>query len=289
MNRDIFKNPVVHVVLFGVLVAAALLLIRGPSSGDEERRVVITGGDLLQQRAAFMRTWQREPTADELRGALEQHIRQEVLYREALARGFDRDDMVVRRAMQQKMEFLAASQALQEPPTEDEIEAFFALRQERYRLPAVVTFSQVYVSTDKQGEAAARSADELLERLRREDPEPAELAAWGDPIMLPSVVVDWDEPEVARDFGDDFAAQVVGLEPGSWLGPIVSGYGLHLVKVLQRQDSRIPDWREVSGRVIGDMEFEAKASSRDQLYQEIAQNYEIVFDGQVRDLLDSAE
>ncbi len=43
-------------------------------------------------------------------GALEQHIRQEVLYREALARGYDRDDLVVRRAMQRKMEFLAASQ-----------------------------------------------------------------------------------------------------------------------------------------------------------------------------------
>ncbi len=289
LKDTVFKNPVVHVVLFGVLVAVASLVAKGPQTGDAARRVVITGGDLLQQRAAFMRTWQREPTAQELRGALEQHIRQEVLYREALARGFDRDDMVVRRAMQQKMEFLAASQALQEPPSEDEIEAFFALRQERYRLPAVVTFSQVYVSTDKQGEAAARSAGELLEQLRREAPEPAELAAWGDPIMLPSVVVDWNEPEVARDFGGDFAAQVVGLEPGMWQGPIVSGYGLHLVKVLQRQDSRIPDWREVSGRVIGDMEFEAKASSRDQLYQEIAQNYEIVFDGQVRELLDSAE
>ena len=87
---------------------------------------------VLQLRAGFMRTWQREPTAEELRGALEQHIRQEVLYREALARGYDRDDQVVRRAMQQKMEFLAASQALQEPPTEEEIEAFFSLRQERY-------------------------------------------------------------------------------------------------------------------------------------------------------------
>jgi hypothetical protein len=113
---------------------------KGPPTGDAAKRVVITGGDLLQQRAAFMRTWQREPTAQELRRALEQHIRQEVLYREALARGYDRDDMVVRRAMQQKMEFLAASQALQEPPSEVEIEAFFALRQERYRLPAVVTF-----------------------------------------------------------------------------------------------------------------------------------------------------
>ncbi len=116
MMRDLMKNPVVHVLFLGVIVAGTILVTRGPSSGDEERRVVISGGDLLQLRAAFTRTWQREPTGDELRGALDQHIRQEVLYREALARGYDRDDQVVRRAMQQKMEFLAASQALRNRP-----------------------------------------------------------------------------------------------------------------------------------------------------------------------------
>jgi hypothetical protein len=106
---DLFKKPAVHVILLGLIVAAAILIAKGPPTADASRRVVVTGADLLQQRAAFMRTWQREPTSDELRGALEQHIRQEVLYREALAREYDRDDLVVRRAMQQKMEFLAAS------------------------------------------------------------------------------------------------------------------------------------------------------------------------------------
>jgi parvulin-like peptidyl-prolyl isomerase len=107
--------------------------------------------------------------------------------------------------------------------------------------------------------------------------------------MLPTMISDQTEPEVERTFGGDFAAQIVALEPGEWTGPIRSGYGLHLVQVLRREDSRIPEWRDVAGRVISDMEFEAKASSRDQLYQEIAQNYEIVLDGQVQGLLESAE
>jgi len=287
--RDLLRTPLVRVAVLGMLVAAAILIAKGPPTVDAERRVVITGGDLMQLRAAFMRTWQREPTADELRGSLEQHIRQEVLYREALARGYDRDDQVVRRAMQQKMEFLAASQALQQPPSEEEIEAFFALRQEKYRLPAVVTFAQVYVSYDQRGDGAEAFAADLLDRLRREDPDPAALNAFGDAIMLPPLVTDQTEPEVARTFGGDFAAQIVAVEAGEWTGPIRSGYGLHLVNVLAREDSRIPEWREVAGRVVSDMEFEAKASSKDQLYQEIAQNYEVVFDGEVRGLLESAE
>jgi parvulin-like peptidyl-prolyl isomerase len=287
--REYFKNPAVHVILLGLIVAAAILLAKGPPVTNASKRVVITGADLLQQRAAFMRTWQREPTAEELRGVLEQHIRQEVLYREALAREYDRDDLVVRRAMQQKMEFLAASQALQEPPTEEEIEAFFALRQERYRLPAVLSFSQIYLSPDKRGVGAEQAAIDLLAQLRAEDPDARDLASYGDTIMLETSYAGQSEREVSAAFGEIFAEAVVRLPVGEWQGPVSSGYGLHLVKVVEREESRIPEWREVAGRVIGDMEFEAKASAKDQLYQEIAQNYEVFLDSEVRAVLESVE
>ena len=287
--RELFNKPAVHVIFLGVIVATAILIAKGPPTADASRRVVVTGADLLQQRAAFMRTWQREPTAEELRSALEQHIRQEVLYREALAREYDRDDLVVRRAMQQKMEFLAASQALQEPPTEEEIEAFFALRQERYRLPAVLSFSQVYLSPDKRGVGAEQAAIDLLAQLRAEDPNAQDLASYGDSIMLETSYVGQTERDVAATFGELFTEAVIRLPVGEWQGPVSSGYGLHLVNVVEREESRVPEWREVAGRVIGDMEFESKASAKDQLYQEIAQNYEVFLDGEVRAFLESAE
>ena len=286
--RELFKKPSVHIFILGLIVAAAILIAKGPPVTDASKRVVITGADLLQQRAAFMRTWQREPTADELRGALEQHIRQEVLYREALARDYDRDDLVVRRAMQQKMEFLAASQALQEPPTEEEIEAFFALRKERYRLPAILSFEQVYLSADQRGAGVEQAAIDLLARLRSEEPEGNDLASYGDAIMLETSYAGQSEREVSATFGEIFGEAVVRLPVGEWQGPVSSGYGLHLVKVNEREESRLPEWREVAGRVISDMEFEAKASAKDQLYQEIAQNYEVFLDNEVRVLLESA-
>ena len=288
MFRDLLKKPAVHVVLLGIILATAILVAKGPPTTDAAKRVVITGADLLQQRAAFMRTWQREPTAEELRGALEKHIRQEVLYREALTRGYDRDDLVVRRAMQQKMEFLAASQAMQEPPTEEEIEAFFALRQERYRLPAVVSFSQLYLSADQRGAGVEQAAIDLLARLRSEDPDADALVSLGDPIMLDTSYAGQTERDVAAAFGELFAEALVRLPVGEWQGPVSSGYGLHLVRVTEREESRVPEWREVAMRVINDMEFEAKAAARDQLYQEIAQNYEVFLDNEVREFLESA-
>jgi len=289
MKSNVFKRPAVHVALLGVIVAAAFLIAKGPPSGNEERRVILTGSDVLQLKESFRRTWQREPTATELQGALEQHIRQEVLYREALARGYDRDDLVVRRAMQQKMEFLASSQATAQPPTGDEIAAFFSLRQEQYRLPAIVGFEQVYVSPDRRGAEAEGDATELLERLRIEDPDPNDVSSWGDPIMLDTSFAAHTEQDVSATFGDDFASQVVVLDVGRWEGPIVSGYGLHLVKVVRREESRIPAWTEVGRRVVSDMEFEARNSARDQLYQEIAQNYEFLLDSSAQSVLESVE
>lgn len=289
MTSDVLKRPTIHVALLGMIVAAAFLIANGPPTGDQTHRVVVTGADVLQLKASFVRTWQREPTAKELQGALEQHIRQEVLYREALARGYDRDDLVVRRAMQQKMEFLASSQAMAQPPTEEEIAAFFSLRQERYRLPAVVDFAQVYVSPDRRGAEAEGDAKEFLRRLRIEDPVPNDVTSWGDPIMLKTFLTDQTEQDVSAGFGAEFASAVVAMEVGRWEGPIVSGYGLHLVKVVRREDSRIPVWSEVSRRIVSDMEFEARNSARDQLYQEIAQTYEVMLNGSARSVMESAE
>jgi hypothetical protein len=289
-ERSLLRRPVVHVVAFGLLLGLALVVVKGPpTEGEENRRIVITAGDLLQLRAAFMRTWQREPTQMELRGALSKYIREEVLYREALARGYDRDDVVVRRAMQRKMEFLAESQGLREPPSEEEIQAYFALRQERYRIPALVSFVQVYLNPDARGSSAEADAQRILAELRAAEPASAALVEWGDRIMLEPYYAEQTEQQIRALFGDSFAASVLELPPGDWQGPIPSGYGLHLVKVTRRLDSRIPGWREVRQRVLSDMEYEARNAAREQLYQEIAQGYQVLLDEQVRDLVESAE
>ena len=106
--------------------------------------------------------------------------------------------------------------------------------------------------------------------------------------MLDTTYIEQTEREVSAIFGEIFGEAVVRLPVGEWQGPVNSGYGLHLVKVVEREESRLPEWREVAGRVTNDMEFETKASARDQLYQEIAQNYEVLLDSEVRAFLESA-
>jgi hypothetical protein len=278
-----------HLLGFGLLLALILVLLRGtPQSGDAIDRVAFTEVDLKQIYARHTRTWNRPPTEEELRKAMEQYVRNEIFYREALARNFDQNDPTVRLAMVRKLIMLGTARAEAAVPGDKELQAYFSLRRERYRMPAQVDLVQVFVSTDKRGDTAREDAKQLLAALHESDPGADELHAFGDAIMLDSVQADMSESDLDRTFGTGFSEAVLGLEPGRWTGPVESGYGLHLVKVLRRDDAAIPDWRDVCSRLITDMQYEARAAAEDQLYAEIAPRYQIVYDDAVTSLMEGA-
>lgn len=278
-----------HLLGFGLLLALILILVRGtPKAGNATDRVTFTEVDLKQVHARYMRTWNRPPTNEELRKAMEQYVRDEILYREALSRNFDQNDPTVRLAMIRKVLMLGTARVEAAVPSDKELQAYFSLRQERYRIPAVVDLAQVYISTDKRGDTAREDAEKLLAELRARDPKIDELRAYGDSIMLHSAQTDMSETDLDRTFGNGFGAAVLALEPGRWAGPVQSGYGLHLVKVVQRDEARIPHWMEVRDKLVTDMQYEARKAAEDQLFAEIAPRYQIIYDDAVTSLLEGA-
>ena len=282
-------RTLVHLLGFGLLLALILVVVRGtPNTGNDSGRITFTEVDVEQVRARHARTWNRPPTPEELRKAMEQYVREEILYREALAREFDRNDPTVRMAMVRKVMMLGTARADATEPSDKELQAYFALRQERYRIPAVVDLLQVFVSMDKRGGKASADAKRILDELRKRDPRAEELGAYGDSIMLAHMNADMSEQDLDRTFGYGFGAAVVALTVGQWAGPIESGYGLHLVKVLKRQDAAIPNWTDVRHKLITDMQFEARKAAEDQLYAEIAPRYQIVYDDAVASVLEGA-
>ena len=95
----------------------------------------------------FSRTWQRPPTREELDGLVEAHLREEVLYREAVALGLDRDDTIIRRRLQQKMEFVSEEAAALAKPTDEDLAKYLAANTEAFRVEPRVTFAQVYLDS----------------------------------------------------------------------------------------------------------------------------------------------
>jgi len=265
--------------LLGLLVAALFFLSLGPPVAESDRtRVVITDADVAHVRAKWMRTWNRPPTAEELQGALQRYVREEILYREALAKGLDRGDPTVKLALVRKLSMMASGLADQREISDEEIAAYFALRKERYRIPQRTSLRQVFVDRDQRGETAESYAREVLAALRERQPQPQQLAAFGDPLMLDQSFSEATDQDLARTFGGPFVDAVSALAPGDWQGPVASGYGLHLVQVIDRKPSRFPEWQQVRERILEDMRYEARRAAEDQFFQEVASGYRVSYE-----------
>jgi hypothetical protein len=271
-------RTLVHMFVFGVLLAVGILLAKGPPGGEGDIRLVtFTGADVAQVHAKFQRTWGRPPAGPELQRAFERYIRDEVLYREALERGLDRNDPVVRLSLVRKITMLGA-QARASEPTNDEVKAYFALRAERYSTPASVSLRQVCLIRDKHGDSIQKDIEELLAKLREQEPPHEKLAALGDTRMLPVDCRDMVGQRIAGTFGSAFRDAVLSLPVGRWEGPVESGFGLHLVKITRREDSAIPELDDVRRRVVIDMQYEGGQAAEEQFYAEVLPRYRLEYD-----------
>jgi hypothetical protein len=204
---------------------------------------------------------------------VEDFIMEEILYREALALGLDRDDVILRRRLRQKMEFLFEDVSTQVAPTDEELQTYLDEDPDKFRTEPRVTFTQVYLSRDRRGDNLVSDAEQLLSKLTpdaSEDP-----SALSDPFMLDLNCVQCPRSQVARLHGAEFADEVIGLELGIWSGPIISGYGAHLVFVTERIDSRIPALEEIRDVVEREWYAARRREANETFYQALRDKYTI--------------
>jgi hypothetical protein len=272
--RRALREPLLHFAVLG----AGLFVLFAVVGGDDpaSRRVVVGRGALENLAAAFERTWQRPPTRAELEGLVADHVRETILAREAKALGLDEDDVIVRRRLRQKIELLAASLAESAEPSEADLEAWLREHADRWRVEPRVSFRHVYLSRERRGAATDADAARLLGELAAGSADPATA---GDPLLLPAALVDAPLPDVARQFGGDFAARVGALELGRWNGPVESGYGVHLVRVDAREDGRLPALGEVRDAVLRDWQAAQAEAAREAHYRALRERYTVVIEG----------
>jgi len=269
----LLREPLVHFLLLG----AALFLVFNIVGDSEESRtdtLVVSAGQVAQLSEGFKRTWQRPPTEEELNGLIEDHIREEVYYREAMAMGLDRDDMIVRRRMRQKLEFVTDDLVAAIAPTDEQLETYFNEHPDEFRVSSRVSFRQIYFNTDRRGEQAVRDAESLLTRLNTVgstiDPTDA-----GDTLMLPGSFDNLFENDVARHFGTEFATALADVPVGRWTGPVESAYGLHLVMIDERRPGALPAFEKVRDRVQREWEAARRKKATEAFYESLRDRYEV--------------
>ena len=252
----LFREPLVHFGVLGALLFVLWGLVRrgapdgqpGPPS-PVSRTVTVRAEDVEGLRAGFRTAWKRDPNPGELADLLVTFVNEEVLFREGMAQGLDRDDRVVRRRVIEKMTALARPTAPGEP-TRDELRRWYQTYSHRFLRAATVTFEQVFFDPKRRGDAdgAARNA---LAHLTDKGPGTA-APAGGDSFVLPSLMADKSAIELSHLFSPAFAAAVFEAPPGRWQGPVASSYGVHLVRVAARAPERLPPFEEIEKHVRAD-------------------------------------
>ncbi len=269
------KEPLLHFLLLGgVLFGFHAWMTPDTAAVDSTRRIEITAGHLTQMREGYRRQYQRLPDEQELRGLITAHLREEVLYREALALGLDRDDSIVRRRLAQKMEFLTGDLAQTAPPDDATLQRFFDGRAGQYAKPGRVTFRHVFFSTQKRGsqaEAAAKAAVIALTQGASED-------SVGDGFLHGFEFADQTGDDLTALFGGVFATQLAAAPQGIWSGPLTSSYGLHVVHVTARLSGQSVALTEVRERVLRDYLEDQRLRANQTLVDQLQQRYVIVID-----------
>ena len=274
------REPLLHFLLLGAAIYAAYGLAGRGAEEETANRITVTAGEIEWLETSWEKRWNRPPTPAERAGLVDQYVRETVFYREALAMGLDRDDTIIRRRLAQKLEFLAEDLVATVPPSEEELRAYFAEHPERYQLPALTTFTQVFVDPDRWEDETIARAEAIGAELRALEPPTEGAAAKGDPFMLQAYYPERSEAEVAKLFGSEFARSVAGLEPGRWHGPVLSGYGMHWVFVEGRSPLVAPEFAAVRDRVRQDWEDERRRVFNEEYYARLRARYEIVIEEQ---------
>ena len=277
MMRRILGEPLLHFAVLGALLFVLFRALGDPREATPQR-IVVTTGQIERLAETWRRTWQRPPTRAELDGLVQEYVREEIFYREALALGLDRDDTIVRRRLRQKMEFLTEDLGTPAQASEEELRSFLVAHPARFRVEGRLSFRHVFLSSERRGEASAlQDATRLLVALQ-EDPAGVAADAPGDPLPLRADLTDASESEVKRTFGSGFAEALRDATPGRWQGPIASAYGLHLVFVRERSPARQPTLDEVRDRVQSEWLVERRRQANESVYRRFRERYEVVIE-----------
>lgn len=271
--RQFFKEPLFHFLMLGFLLFALYGLVN--KQDDSEDTILIDDFDMNNIIASWEMQWKRLPTDEELKSLIQQNIKQEIFYQEALKMNLDHNDEIIKRRLAQKMQFLSNDLATITEPTDEELKKFYDAHFEDYLTPFDYSFYQIVFSRDYRKDPK-KDAEKTLSLFLNASFE--EMKAKGDAFPFPYFFEHTDAVELNRQLGMEFSKAMETTKINSWTGPLASGFGYHLVYIVEKNGPQIPDFSNVKEDLLRDMEYENQKNLNDQIFKELKKNYDIKFD-----------
>ena len=265
--KSILKEPLFQFFVLGVFVYVLYGLFASLDDKQAENTIVVTKGEIDWMKDTWTKRWNRPPTDQELEGLIDQHIEESIFYQEALKMGLDQNDVIIRRRLAQKLKFLQEDLLKPGEPSEEELKAYFRENISTYSSDEVVTLTQIFYDPDKRGSSTLQDAENDKARLNDMDIDVVDPKAFGDYFMLQNYYPGRSQQDISKLFGSEFARNVMSLDLDQWHGPILSGYGTHLVYVTDRVESVEPNFEDVRDLVLEDWKI-AQQEKMNQMFAE---------------------
>jgi parvulin-like peptidyl-prolyl isomerase len=282
--KKMLREPLLHFA-----VAGAILF--GGYSWLHDKRIDATAvepvrigeGDVRWLKQTWSSQWLREPSADELKGLVDDLLNEKLMAREAEEMGLEQDDTIIRRRLAQKLKFLVEDTVQLAEPDEAELRQFYAANPVHFETPGRLSFRQAYFNPEHRKDAAA-DARAALAAL---NPNGEADATAGDRLLFGDSFDDTDELALSGMFGADFAREVFALEPGAWRGPVKSGYGFHLVLVTKRTATALKPFETVKDAVLAEWRGAKQTALNRDYLAELRKKYGVELDDGARAALRS--
>lgn len=274
------REPLLHFAVAGIaLFSAYSWLNRDRPASDVVEPVRVGAAEVQWLKETYSSQWLRPPDANELQGLVTDLVNEELLAREAQAMGLGEDDTIIRRRLAQKLKFLVEDTSRLVDATDAELRQYFDANAARFEYSPKLSFSQIYFNPENRKDAARDAGLVLAELSANASPDVAEL---GDRFLLETEMADADRQAIASSFGDEFADALLMVETGKWSGPLISGYGTHLVFVSAREAARKPAFEAVRDKVVAEWRRESEQKTSQDYLARLREKYGVEFDDSVK-------
>jgi hypothetical protein len=276
MIQKLLREPLVHFAALGAAVFIAYGLVAPPAVENSE--IIVSADRIASLTAQFSTMYGgRPPTEAERRRLIDAYVRDEMLYREGLALGLDRDDPVVRNRVRQKADILSGD-ALSAEPTDADLQAYLDAHQREFDIAGRVSFEQVYFDPARHSEPLDELAARGLGQLTRGAP-PQTL---GDRTMLPFAMTQVMPGEIAARFGEAFEQELTQFVDDRWHGPVVTTYGAHLVRVTGREPPTRATLANARDVLVREWSRAHVERMKEQFYRQLATRYRVRIESTAR-------
>ncbi|MBT8362838.1 MAG: peptidyl-prolyl cis-trans isomerase [Desulfobacterales bacterium] len=274
--KKLIKDPLCHFLIIGAALFLIFDIVQDP--GDSSlNTITINTADIKVIKADFARRWQRPASEEELSALITEFARNEMAYREALALGLDQDDPIIKRRLRSKLDLIVEDMARLSPPSNQDLTKFLDENSDRYKVQPRISFRQIYFNPESRGEQTTADIAAALDKLKS-SPTQQDILTIGDATMLPAQLELTPITLISRQFGQMFSKSLLEIAPETWIGPVGSGYGLHLVYVEKQVAGYLPPLSEIREAVERDWTYQHRDNVLRDAYRLLAEQYRVIIE-----------